>query len=345
MKKIINLVSKNTEYLKRLLCDKIELSFVREKIMPKEKPRMEFRFYEIPKGDYVLAKLGKGWEQEYGIGYGRMLHFHNYLEIGYCYHGRGELMIEDRTYVYSDNMFSVIPENIPHTTISAPGNICKWEFLFIDIKGFIRAEMDSEDLSAEQIIRIINKRGTLKTAQNHPRLNELILKIIDECRNERMYYKESLKGYLKAFVIEVLRLDEERERAGGAKITTFVRDAIEYINLHYAEDVKMADVANACGLSESHFRRMFESSMHMKPVDYLNMVRIDEACRLIRRGDRSIEHVGLTVGYETPSTFIRNFRKLTDMTPKEWRKMQVQGGKIRSSYHISAQKGWEADSQ
>ena len=36
--------------------------------MPKEKPRMEFRFYEIPKGDYVLAKLGKGWEQEYGIG-------------------------------------------------------------------------------------------------------------------------------------------------------------------------------------------------------------------------------------------------------------------------------------
>ncbi|MBP5266729.1 MAG: AraC family transcriptional regulator, partial [Lachnospiraceae bacterium] len=70
--------------------------------MAKEKQKMEFRYYDIPKGDYVLAKLGKGWEQEYGLGMGRMLHFHNYLEIGYCYPGSGELIIEDRSYRYSD---------------------------------------------------------------------------------------------------------------------------------------------------------------------------------------------------------------------------------------------------
>ncbi len=311
--------------------------------MPKDKPRMEFRFYDIPKGDYVLPKLGKGWEQEYGIGYGRMLHFHNYMEIGYCYHGRGELLIEDRTYVYGNNMFTVIPENIPHTTISAPGNVCKWEFLFIDIKNFIRSEMSSEDMSVDEIIRIINKRGTLKTAINHPALNTLILKIIEECRNEQMYYKESIKGYLKSFVIEILRLDEERERAGGNRISDFIRKAIEFINAHYAQDLKIADVAMHCGMSESHFRRMFENSMHMKPGDYLNMVRIDEACRLIRRGDRSLEQIGITVGYDTASTFIRNFKKLTDMTPQNWRRIQSSGGLVRSGYHISAQKGWEVD--
>ena len=311
--------------------------------MAKEKTRLEFRFYDIPKGDYVLPKLGKGWEQEYGIGYGRMLHFHNFLEIGYCYHGRGELLIEDRTYIYGDRMFTVIPENIPHTTISAPGNICKWEFLFVDIKNFVRTEMRSDDLSTDEILRIINKRGTLKTAQNHPALNELILKIIDECRNANMYYKESIKGYLRAFVIEVLRLDEEREKAGGQRISLFIRKAIEYIDAHYAEDVKIADIADECGLSESHFRRNFESSMHMKPVDYLNMVRVDEACRLIRRGDRSIEQIGVAVGYDTPSTFIRNFKKITGMTPQKWRKIQQESGMVQSGYHISAQRGWEAD--
>ncbi|MCR5686529.1 MAG: AraC family transcriptional regulator [Lachnospiraceae bacterium] len=310
--------------------------------MPKEKPRMEFRFYDIPKGDYVLPKLGKGWEQEYGIGYGRMLHFHNYLEIGYCYRGRGELLIEDRTYVYGNNMFTVIPENIPHTTISAPGNICKWEFLFINIRDFIRTEMDSEEMSADEIIRIINKRGTLKTAVNHPALNSLILSIIDECRREQMFYRESIKGYLRSFVIEVLRLDEEREKAGGNRISDFIRGAIEYVGTHYAEDLKVGDIAGKCGMSESHFRRMFESSMHMKPMDYINMVRVDEACRLIRRGETSLEHIGIKVGYDTPSTFIRNFRKLTGMTPQQWRKVQA-SGVVRSSYHISAQKGWEVD--
>lgn len=311
--------------------------------MPKEKPRMEFRFYDIPKGDYVLPKLGKGWEQEYGLGYGRMLHFHNYLEIGYCYHGRGELLIEDRTYIYGNSMFTVIPENIPHTTISAPGNICKWEFLFVDIKDFIRTEMASDEMSAEEMIRIINKRGTLKTAVKHPALNDLILKIIEECRKEDMYYKECIKGYLRSFVIEVLRLDEERERAGGNRISDFIRNAIEYINAHYSEDIRIADVADKCGMSESHFRRMFESSMHMKPADYVNMVRVDEACRLIRRADTSIEQIGIKVGYDTPSTFNRNFRKLTGMTPLEWRKSQAKSGRVRSGYHISAQKGWEAD--
>lgn len=311
--------------------------------MAKEKTRMEFRFYDIPKGDYVLPKLGKGWEQEYGLGYGRMLHFHNYMEIGYCYHGRGELLIEDRTYIYSDRMFTVIPENIPHTTISAPGNVCKWEFLFVDIRNFIRNEMMSDELSTDEILRIINKRGTLKTAQNHPALNELILKIIEECRNGNMYYKESIKGYLRAFVIEILRLDEEREKAGGQRISLFIRKAIEYIDAHYSEDVKILDVANECGLSESHFRRNFENSMHMRPVDYLNMVRVDEACRLIRRGDRSMEQIGVAVGFDTPSTFIRNFKKITGMTPQKWRKIQQESGMVRSGYHISAQKGWEAD--
>lgn len=311
--------------------------------MPKEKPRMEFRYYDIPKGDYVLPKLGPGWEQEYGIGYGRMLHFHNYLEIGYCYHGRGELLIEDRTYKYGNKMFTIIPENIPHTTISAPGNICKWEFLFVDIKNFITTEMQSDHMSTDEIIRIINKRGTLKTAKNHPVLAELVRKIIEECRNENIYYKESIKGYLRSFVIEVLRLDEEREQASRTnKISQYIRSALEYINDHYKEDIKIADIATESGLSESHFRRIFEENMKMKPIDYLNMVRVDEACRLIKKGELNMEQVSVSVGFSTPSTFIRNFKRLTMMSPLEWRKNQAEGRVVHSDFHISAQKGWEA---
>ena len=66
--------------------------------MAKKKKRMEYRYYEIPADTYVLPLLGKGWEQEYGVGIRDMLHFHNYMEIGYCYHGDGELISEDRTY-------------------------------------------------------------------------------------------------------------------------------------------------------------------------------------------------------------------------------------------------------
>ena len=54
----------------------------------KKKPKMEYRFYEIPAGSPVLALLGEKWKQSYGrdIDY---LHLRNHLEIGFCYDREG----------------------------------------------------------------------------------------------------------------------------------------------------------------------------------------------------------------------------------------------------------------
>ncbi|MCR4798178.1 MAG: AraC family transcriptional regulator [Lachnospiraceae bacterium] len=310
--------------------------------MARAKHKMEFRYYDIPKGEYVMAKLGKGWEQEYGLGYGRMLHFHNYMEIGYCYHGDGELLIEDRTYKYGDNMFTIIPANIPHTTISAPGNICKWEFLFINMDEFVTDMFRGGGMAAEDVLRIINKRGTLKTKENHPVQAKLVLDIIRECREQPLYYKESIKGYLYSLAVEILRLDEEREQAKRAnKVNTYIKDAITYIHDHYREEIKISEVADGSGLSETHFRRLFEEVMNMKPVEYINLVRIDHACNLIEKENLSMEDVCYRVGYQTPSTFNRNFKRLTGLTPYQWRGREKLPEGHRTNYNISAQPGWE----
>ena len=234
--------------------------------MSKQKTQIEFRYYNIPEGDYVLAKLGPGWEQEYGLGLNRMLHFHNYFEIGYCYHGKGELIIEDRVYNYSDDCFSLIPQNVPHGTVSAPGNICKWEFLFVDIEAFIRDVFRGTSLSCDDIIRIVNKRGTMKTKKNHAAMAKLIRNIIEESRRKDLYYRQSIIGYLYALVVEIMRLDEEREMAKHVdRINNYIKSAIDYIGKNYADEIKIQELADVCGLSESHFRRIFVESMGMPP--------------------------------------------------------------------------------
>ena len=125
-----------------------------------KKKDIEFRYYDMPVNSYVLAMLGDGWEQEYGIEQAPgLLHFHNYLEIGYCYDGSGILTIADQKLRYSGNMFSIIPANIPHTTNSDPGHICKWEFLFIDIEPFVRNEMRDALISVSRALQTINGRG------------------------------------------------------------------------------------------------------------------------------------------------------------------------------------------
>lgn len=58
----------------------------------KRKMKMEFRYYQMQDGIPILALLGEKWVQNYGrdVDY---LHFHNYLEIGFCYSGEGELVL------------------------------------------------------------------------------------------------------------------------------------------------------------------------------------------------------------------------------------------------------------
>ena len=97
----------------------------------KQKETVELRFYEIPQGEPVLALLGEEWNRVYGHD-NFYLHFHNLMEIGICRKGEGELIINEHTYTYRTNSVTLIPPNIPHTTISNGMVRNSWEFLYVD---------------------------------------------------------------------------------------------------------------------------------------------------------------------------------------------------------------------
>ena len=95
----------------------------------KRKMKMEFRYYQMQDGIPILALLGEKWVQNYGrdVDY---LHFHNYLEIGFCYSGEGELVLGEEPvrfagrefYHYSTKLSPIRPPAM--WEISANGNIC-----------------------------------------------------------------------------------------------------------------------------------------------------------------------------------------------------------------------------
>ncbi|XME01575.1 AraC family transcriptional regulator [Lachnospiraceae bacterium C1.1] len=310
--------------------------------MAKSKHPLEFRYYTIEPGKYVLSLLGKGWEREYGNDTGNTLHFHNYMEIGYCYHGSGRMVFEDRTYRYSGDMFTVIPAYIPHTTISDRGNICKWEFLYIDLDEFIKNRMQMNHVFEGHALETINKEGMLYAKDQYPKLAGLIENIIKECRDEEIYFEESINGQLYSFVIELLRTNRARlQKELDTKEAQNVKNAFEYVREHYDEDIKIADMASACGLSESHFRRSFEAVTNMKPADYVNYIRVDMACRFINKEPLSMEEIAMKVGFQSQSTFNRNFKRITSMTPYQWKVDSKRNNHEFPGYGIAALRGWD----
>ena len=132
--------------------------------------------------------------------------------------------------------------------------------------------------------------------------------------------------------------EENIEEKG--KITNMISRAVDYISQCYMEDIRIGDLAKACHISETHFRRVFTSYMHMSPLEYINKVRIQTACEILKKTDESIADIAYKCGFTTNSTFNRNFRQLMGMSPAEWRKRPENYEQQLLKFDIHSEEGW-----
>lgn len=299
------------------------------------KRNLEFRYYEMPADTYVMALLGDRWILQYGE---EAVHFHNYLEIGYCYYGKGEMILGDKRCPYRGEMFTVIPQNIPHKTCGKPGQYCRWEYLFVDVNGFLQKIYRDRPFQVQRLVKHIENHYFISSFEQNPALERLIRCILEEMRGQKEFYKESVRGYLLALLIELSRAagepeKEQAEEPGEERIAQI----LNYISMRYASEIRVSELADMCHISETHFRRIFEKITNTTPVEYINMIRIQNACALLTETSDSIESIRERVGFTTASTFNRNFRKFVKMSPGKWRE---KGDGHLADYQISIYKGW-----
>lgn len=307
----------------------------------KRKPRIEYRYYEMPAGSSILALLGEKWTQNYGreIDY---LHFHNHLEVGFCYSGKGILTLEEEDCSFSGGMFSVIPKNLPHNTNSDGDSFSSWEYLFIDVDAFLQEFYHDNPLMADRLIRRINRKAHFVRVEEKPEVAAMIRQIMEIMRNRKELYMEEMKGMLLAFLIELARwnkTEDEREE-GPLSNSVAISPALDFISEYYDQQIKIEELAQLCHISETHFRRIFSKCMNMTPVEYINWVRIKTACDELKRTNDSIGDIAVQAGFSTLSTFNRNFQKVMGISPREWRAKPEHYERKLLKYDIKTQEGW-----
>ena len=308
----------------------------------RKKPKMEFRYYQMSSGSPILALLGQKWVQNYGndVDY---LHFHNYLEIGFCYEGDGFLVLGEDEPRFSGREFTVIPPNYPHTTNSDIGTISRWEYLFIDVEGFMKKFLDSP-VKAEKMIQRIYSKALFLREEEYPSISAKILKIMNIMRDGEEFYLEEAKGVLAALLVEIARLnrpsEEDRVAEETGKLTNMITRVLDFVSYHYMEDIKIEDLAKSCHISETHFRRVFTSYMKISPLEYINTVRVHTACELLQKTDDPVADIAHKCGFTTNSTFNRNFKQIMGVTPIEWRKRPESYEQQILKFDIHSEEGW-----
>jgi len=127
----------------------------------------------------------------------------------------------------------------------------------------------------------------------------------------------------------LLWCDTQNPRAGGAGADARVRDAMDYLVRHLAEPVGLVDAARVCGLSPSRLAHLFRAHAGVTPQQFLEGQRLHRARQLLELTARPIGAVAAEVGYENPFYFTLRFKRVTGLSPRDYRKTHE--GEGRSS--------------
>jgi len=91
--------------------------------------------------------------------------------------------------------------------------------------------------------------------------------------------------------------------------------ALAFIDGNFARQIQLSDAADAASVSPAYLSRLFGEHTSSSFVDYLTVMRIERAERLIRENRMSIKEVSFSVGYLDPNYFSKIFRKIVGVSP------------------------------
>lgn len=95
---------------------------------------------------------------------------------------------------------------------------------------------------------------------------------------------------------------------------------LQYINIHYAENLYLDKMADLFQTTPKYFSNFFKKSFGINFVEYLNKVRLSNAKELLKSSDYAVNEIGERVGYLNASTFASTFKKYSGISPSEFRK-------------------------
>lgn len=111
-------------------------------------------------------------------------------------------------------------------------------------------------------------------------------------------------------------LNAPSDKAGGfAELAS----ALKHMQQHFAESLRIEDIAKKAGLSVYQFEQRVQRLFLMSPLQLLHKLRLDEATRLLRETERTLADIAIETGWCDQSAFTRHFSRYAGMAPGKYR--------------------------
>jgi AraC-like DNA-binding protein len=253
-------------------------------------------------------------------------HFHPHYQLFTVLKGTGKRLIGDSIQTFGPGDTVFLGPDVPHLWRSdaiffegKPDLYTQGIVVYFQEDFLGKDFLDRHEMTAVRELLVESKRGI---AYNGP--------LREHIRSELGAFKH-LDGFQSVLRLLAL-LHHIAHEEGGTPIASFgyvnnykvseterMQKVHNYVLQHFAQEIRLGDVASLAGMSEAAFCRYFKARSNKTFIDFVNEIRIGHACKLLLEDKWTIAQIAYDSGFDSLSNFNRNFKKYIGHTPREYK--------------------------
>ena len=229
-----------------------------------------------------IARWGKGT---------RELYFLHYVLSGSGFFN-GNIVKEGEGFYISPNLI--------HEYYSSKEN--PWTYFWVALNGEKAGEICKKHIA-------INENGIFEYPAKSALQNIIAL----------IFENKDVIGHVKALGYFYLLLSLQDNQKCNAP-NFYVENAKSYMRNNYSQNISVKEIADILSISDRYLYNLFVKYEKVSPKQYLNDLKIQRACWLLKTTNHTISEVALSVGYADIFAFSKFFSVKTGMSPSEYRR-------------------------
>ena len=144
------------------------------------------------------------------------------------------------------------------------------------------------------------------------------LKIREERQKKLPYSEVIIVAQLVEIIALIMRYYNIAEQS-YEKMNGNMWRVLEYIDGHYQHEISLQQVARLVNISTTSLSRNFTKYMGIGFAGYIMQKRIQYAIHLLMSSDKTVLEIALESGFNSTASFYKAFKKITNLTPKDYR--------------------------
>ncbi len=251
------------------------------------------------------------------IQYVMPLHWHSELEFVLVRSGSLELYLDNVRYDLKKGDSAVIECGMLHR---ADPHDATYECIVLDM-NMLRGK--KHFMHDNYLVPIINQSISISPIFESKDIetSSAIHDLFDSMRMKHPYFQLDVYGTLFRIFGSLYRngkISKKVNSTTGVKQGKAIYELAEWIDIHCAEHITLADLSQLCGFSEKYLCKIFKSYTSKTPVEYVNYLRINKICYAFDHSNITITEAAFTHGFNNLSYFSKIFRKYKGVTPSQY---------------------------